>query len=192
MSIVVADLHLSVLSASHRGQYSVVVMCTCCAIRTPDNNSGNQSQLTAPGDYVADRNITTLPIALPATNDGYNCFTLAAETCPLGNAIQSICLKFNGISNSIPPPTILPSSWFADFWLAMTDFWLRRPPTIGDNFRPINIQHKAGEITFNWLLLLRVLSEEERPLHRKLICGHLKIDFLFINYFIVDHTRTGS
>lgn len=111
MSIVVADLHLSVLSASHRGQYSVVVMCTCCAIRTPDNNSGNQSQLTAPGDYVADRNMTTLPIALPATNDGYNCFTFGSRDVSIGerNPIDLPKIQWNIQFNTTThnPPIIV-------------------------------------------------------------------------------------
>lgn len=50
----------------------------------------------------------------PATNDGYNCFTFGSRDVSIGNAIQLIYLKFNGISNSIPP-TILPSPWFTDF-----------------------------------------------------------------------------
>lgn len=111
--------------------------------------SENQSQLTVvPGDCVADRNMTTLPIPHPLTLylslsltpnsnpfpplDEYNCFTCGSgwlagwqptrrDLCPL-NANQSICLKFNGISHSMPPTTSFASL------LAMTEAFGVDPP----------------------------------------------------------------
>lgn len=171
--------------------------------------SENQSQLTVvPGDCVADRNMTTLPIphpltfylslSLPNSNPFPHSMNiivllvavagwLAAQAtrrdlCPL-SANQSICLKFYGISHSMPPTTSFASL------LAMTEAFgvdppaclpaccvvlllLRLwPPTIRDNFRPINVESTQSKTRITRLIDYIWEYPQIRSLIRQLICG---------------------
>lgn len=130
------------------------------------------------------------PIPIHSPLDEYNCFTCGSgwlagwqptrrDLCPL-NANQSICLKFNGISHSMPPTTSFASL------LAMTEafgvdppaccvllllllhLW---PPTIRDNFRPINVESTQSKTRITRLIDYIWEYPQIRSLIRQLICG---------------------
>lgn len=121
----------------------------------------------------------SLPVHIP-NDDEYNCFTLATVDRQTGQATLivpgSLCCGWDGsiehkrnwfgrsliesktTTHSHPAPAKNNDQWI--WWLWQTLGFAHNPPPAiqhaaaaeeGDNFRPINVEHKAAEITPNWL-----------------------------------------